>query len=312
MQSALRVTSIAGLWEEFQRQGRSLKEFCRASLPMARAGAVFAGAGDSYAASLAGMYLSDAKVSALDPYTLLYHPKIAKGREVYFVSVSGRTSSNVMGARRVRGEARKVVAITADKDSPLAAEADDVVRLPMTYTPRSVGILSFSLSIAAVLKISMGRLECDFDKALARAPREAERVSFGRGTTFFLGNGAAYPAAIYSAAKAFEVLGLHSQPEFLEEFGHMGLFSLSKSDSVNIFSCFDPLRLGQRLRDRLTSKAFRANLIGSQGQSDAARFFHASFVGQASALRAADSRGLTEPRFLSLRNKLEISDGLIY
>jgi glutamine---fructose-6-phosphate transaminase (isomerizing) len=293
-------------------QAPALDEFVRAKLPRAPRGAIFVGSGDSYAAALAGFYVSGGDCLALDPYSLASAPGVAAGKEVFFISVSGRTSSNIAAARKVRGLAAKTTALTADDRSELAAATERVVKLPMKAMPRAPGLLSFSLSLAAVLKISEGSFACDFRRALREAVVDSREVSFARGTTFFLGNSAAYAVSLYSAAKVYELIGARAHAELLGEFSHLSLFSLRKSDSVNIFSSYDASGVGGRLRQALAERGYESRLIRSRGRSEAETLFHSVFAAQMAVLRNAEEAGLSRPAFLTARDRLMVSDAMIY
>jgi len=281
-------------------------------MPKASKGAIFVGAGDSYAAALAGFYGSKGRCKALDPYALRSAPEASRGLDVFFISVSGRTSSNVAAAGAVAGLAKRTVAITAVASSPLAAKCDEVLALPMKYAPRSVGLGSFSLSLLAVMSAVGATGKCDFESAYASALEDHLEMSSGSGTTYLLGNSLAYPAALYAAAKTYEILGKKAHAELLEEFSHLELFALGKSDVVNLFSSFDPSGLGPRLGAALDGEGYRVNVVPSQGASDLERLFHDVFVGQLSTLKVAAERGLDRPRFLSDLGRLGASDSMIY
>ena len=249
---------------------------------------------------------------ALDPYVLASTPELADGADVYFVSVSGRTTSNALAAEKVRRRARRTTALTAVVESRLAKVTDCVVRLPMEYRPRAPGILSFSLSLLAVLKIAGVDSPSDFGRALISARKE--RLGFARagGTTYFLGNSLAYPAALYAAAKTYEILGSRAHAELLEEFSHLELFSLGRSDLVNGFACFDPSGLASKLNRALADGGYESRAVRSWGRSPTSQLFHAVFAVQLSVLEAAMERGLTAPRFLSGDGALGASDVMIY
>lgn len=297
---------------EVKKQPQVLERWARSKVPMAPDGSIFVGAGDSFAAALAGFYASKGGCIAFDPYTLASHPEIAKGGEVFFISVSGRTSSNLLAARRVRGLAKRTTVLTAVPDSKLAALTDQTVALPMTYTPKTPGMLSFSLSLLAVLKMAMVDASCDFERAFASAQSDRTEFSFGGGTTYFLGNSMAYPVALYAAAKTYEFLGTKAHAELLEEFSHLELFSLKKADSVNLFGCFDPAGMSRKLARALTVHGYRSRQIAAHGKSDSERIFHSVFASQLAVLDRADATGLTEPKFLSAGDKLDVSDAMIY
>lgn len=297
---------------EIRRQPAALTEFERTRLPVASKGSIFVGAGDSYAAAMAAFYASRTRCIALDPYVLTVYPEMASRKEVFFISASGNTKANVEAAVKVKGVAEVTTAITADGASRLASSTSQTLRLPISPSPRAPGLLSFTLSLLAALKISTGYASCDFDRALHRAKKDSLEVSLARGTTYFLGNALAHSAAIYSAAKVREFLGTKSQGELLEEFSHLELFSLKRSDSVNIFSCFDPDGGGRELTEALSDKGYEARSIPSRGESDTERLFHSVFVSQLAVLKVAEEQGLPGPRFLSEKAKLGVSDSRIY
>jgi fructoselysine-6-P-deglycase FrlB-like protein len=305
-------SAIEMLGDEVRAQPSKLEKDARRMLPAAPPGAIFVGAGDSYAAALAAQYASDGALRAVDPYVLSTQPQMAKNQEVFFISVSGRTSSNLEAAQKVRGIARKTTAITAVPGSPLGKLVKRTIPLPMKYAPKTPGMLSFCLSLLVVLKLARGNLTCDFPGAFAKAELDSRRVAFAKGTTYLLGNALAYPAAVYGAAKTYELLGKKSHAELLEEFSHMQLFSLEKSDAVNVFGAFDPESLGKKLTKALKEEGYSASLIHGWGSNYEERLFHAVFTIQLSVLRESRRRGLTGPNFLVSRERLRTSDEMIY
>jgi hypothetical protein len=298
--------------DEVRGQPAALRDFAASDLSRAPTGSIFVGAGDSYAVALAVFHMSKGAMLALDPYSLSTFPEIAAGRNVYFVSASGRTTSNVAAARKVRGIARQTVAVTANEGSKLAKTTGRTVKLPMAVVPRTPGLLSFSLSLVAALKISIGEFSCDFGRALRGAEKAGRKVSFAKGTTYFLGNSAAYGMAMYAQSKTHEFLGAKAHAELLEEFSHLELFSLRRTDGVDVFGCFDPSSAGRSLCRALTRKGYEAHLIEPEGITEVEQLFHSVFVVQAAILREATIMGLDGPRFLKAKESLEISDAMIY
>jgi hypothetical protein len=298
--------------DELEKQAGILQRFSRSVLRRAPRDSIFVGAGDSYAAAVAGFYASMGRCIAVDPYSLVSAPELAEGVEVYFISVSGKTSSNLAAAGKVGRLAKRTTALTADADSRLARITDDAIVLPMTYVPRTPGMLSFGLSLLAVMKISGGDAECDFRAAFDRALLDKGRIGWGRGTTYFLANSLGHPAAMYAAAKTYEFTGARAQSELLEEFSHLELFTLGKSDSVNLFSCFDPLGMSRKLSRVLGEQGYNAHVIPSWGNSKLGRLFHAVFTIQLSIVENAQESGLSRPRFLSAGGRLRASDYMIY
>jgi len=270
---------------------------------------VLVGAGDSYCAAVCSSLLAGPRVAALDPFSLAQSPEWARRRPVYIISISGATSSNLELAHALKGMASTRVAITCDPGSPLAKEVDEVIRLPFKPLPKSPGIATFALSLAASLKMCGLDPDCDFHSALANGKKESRRVRISRGgVTHFTGNNEAYAISIYASAKVYELLGGKSQATLLEEFSHMPLFSLEQSDTVNVLG---ETGKGERLATKLKQSFFRASVIRGRGTT-VERLYGIVFACQMGALREAKERGLARPRFLDDEEKLKISDEMIY
>ena len=303
---------MQGLLSEVVSQPEELAWYERARIRPAPPGSIFVGAGDSYAAALSAFYGSRGRCIALDPYTLASEPEVAHGAEVFFISVSGRISSNILALSRVKRIASKTTAVTAVDRSPLARGAGEVLRIPLKYVPRSPGLLSFSLTALAVLKMAGASGPCDFGQAFQRAKADFRRLSLAKGTTYFLGNSLGHAASLYASAKVYEVLGRRAQAEALEEFSHMELFSLRGSDAVNIFASFDPAGMAGKLRRALSKERFVSAVVPDRGRSAMESFFHCVFVSQLWCLAEAKRAGLTAPRFLAGARRLRVSDSMIY
>src|SRR5256712_8588581 len=85
---------------------------------------IFTGSGDSLASSLFTHYLSGMQAFAADPYELQLYPQACKSKTVFITSVSGQTRTNIQLAKRVKGVAKKRVAITSKPKSPPAKACD--------------------------------------------------------------------------------------------------------------------------------------------------------------------------------------------
>ena len=279
----------------------------------ARRGSIFVGAGDSFAAALCASQLSHLGIRAMDPYALHESPELARGNDVYFVSVSGRTRANIATAKKISRLCRRSLAITADERSPLASQVDTVTRIPYSGAPKLPGTLSFSLSLLITLLLTLPTVRCDFKAVFNKSRKSSRKFSISDSrVTYILGNNAAYGVSLYAAAKLNEFLGGRSHTEFLEEFSHMELFSLSRLDSVNVFPLFDPKRLGERLRDSLTPAGYSCVVLDSWGRNDVEQIFHSVFLAQLAVLEEAVKRGLTRPYFHLERELLRTSDRMIY
>jgi fructoselysine-6-P-deglycase FrlB-like protein len=304
-----KLQAISG---EVEAQPRSLDEFMGLRIRRARPESIFVGAGDSYACALAVQYLSRGRSLAVDPYVLLESPDIASGREVYFISVSGRTRSNIAAAKAVKAIALSTTAITANPGSPLSKATRATIEIPYPYSPRTPGTLSFTLSLLAAIKLACGPFRCGFARLLSQARASSKMAFSRRGTTYFLGNGPAHSIALYAALKMFELFGDKADAELLEEFGHANLFSLRPSDAVNIFTAYDPAGIGRKLVSALGREGYVRNLIPSEGRNEFESIFFAAFFVQTAILKEARSRGVAAPYIARSKKKLKLSDSMIY
>ena len=312
MRSEATLLSVS---KEFKEQPSLLRSFWKsASRSELRDGGAlaFVGAGDSYAASLCASFVAGPKALALDPYSLAESVGWARGRSVYIISISGETRSNLELARALKGIAKRTTVITCNPKSRLAAAVDSVVELPFRPQGKSPGIASFTLSLSAALKVCGFDLDCDFEEVLSRATAAAKgiRIATRRNVTHFAGNNEAYAACIYGTAKIYELVGGRAQASLLEEFSHMPLFSLSTSDSVNVIDSPRGQK-GEQLHDRLKEGGYASSLI-RLGGGGVERLYLLVFALQMAAMRAAKREGLKVPYFLGVKDKLRISDEMIY
>jgi fructoselysine-6-P-deglycase FrlB-like protein len=309
-----RKVDLASIGAEIDNQPEELAKLV-SSPKRARRGSILVGAGDSYAASMIVSSLSSLRLLAADPRALSIDPEAARDRDVYFTSVSGRTTANIEAARKVRGLARRITVITADTGSPLAVEADEVISIPFRIVGKAPGILSFSLCLLTLILLEEEARSWDFRRALGAARVTAARISLSRlGTNYFLGNHAMYGIGVYAAAKVREFLGWRAYPVLLEEFPHMELFSLSPRDRVNILSTFDDdkEKADEKLSNLLMEAGYLSRLLPSRGDSRVEALFHATFSAQIAAVARAERAGFSRPYFLGAKKQLKISDAAIY
>jgi fructoselysine-6-P-deglycase FrlB-like protein len=86
---------------------------------------LFSGSGDSLISSLLAESFSDGLVKAMDPLDLYQNKSLAKPKDVYFVSISGNTITNI----KVAKIAKKAIAITSQSQSRLAKASDRTILL---------------------------------------------------------------------------------------------------------------------------------------------------------------------------------------
>ena len=252
------LNSIDAYRREIQMQPQYLKNlnFTHAILPTSvQKDTIFAGSGDSLAAAMLGEYFSSGRARAMDPLDVIscLPPTLAsfspspsdffnldrmsaiRDKNMYLVSVSGKTRANITVAKRMANS----VAITSDPKSVLARSTDNHV-IPLQFpstNKHTAGSISFLASALTCMS-----LVCDFstrnifpEKILYAARRDASNIDVS-GSLYILGNSLTYPLAMYGAAKFYEVLGYDARYARLEQFFHMDLFSANSGDTVLLLS----------------------------------------------------------------------------
>jgi len=276
---------------------------------------IFTGSGDSLASSLFAHYLSEMRAFAADPFELQLHPKVAKNKTIFITSVSGKTRTNVQLAKRVRGLAKKRVAITASPESPLAKECDDLIQLRY----RSLGILtsgtaSLSASLLAVASLIRRLPKLDSLPIMERRADEwARRLRVHpRGEFLFVGSGTGYSLGMYAAFKIHEVLGLPAHYQHTEQLGHSQLFSLqNKTDNLLFLSPSSDKKTSEVYR-ALSKSGFNAYLLKSDTRDPILGTLQIMFCLQHLASYAGRKMGLQECAFVTDRKRLALSSRLIY
>lgn len=280
------------------------------------AGYVFTGAGDSLAAALAAEYYSDYEARAIDPYDITLNPKLVKDKHLYVISVSGRTTANIQAASLGRKHAKQVTGITANPNSKLAENCDDMIQLEYrrtgTLTP---GTNSFTLSLLATLsRIKKLPNLISITDILKRAEEWTPTVSPKEdGTIFFVGAGGQYPLALYGSAKIYETLGWRAQYQRVEQFSHMELFALSKNDTViAMFSSSKQDERGSKLYTHLKGLGIQTHVLETASSHYVNQALETTIHMQLLAWHLAVKNQLTECSFLTKKDKLKTSDTMIY
>jgi len=276
---------------------------------------IFTGSGDSLASSLFAHYLSKMQAFAADPYELQLHPKVAKNKTIFITSVSGKTRTNIQLARKVKGVAKKRIAITANSKSPLAKECDDLIHLRY----RSLGIItsgtaSFSVTLLAVASLIHRLPKLDSLPVVERRAAEWARGLrvHPNGEFLFVGSGTGYSLAMYAAFKIHEVLGLSAQYQHTEQLGHSQLFSLQeKSDNLLFLSPSSDKKTSEVFR-ALSKSGFNAHLLKSGAADPIPAALQVIFCLQHLALYLGRKTGLQECAFVTDKKRLALSSRLIY
>lgn len=266
---------------------------------------VFCGSGDSLCAGMLAEAFSDYRCKAVDPLEVLNNKKIIRGRDAYFVSISGNTISNVRASRL----GKNTVAITRNAQSRLAKSCKNII--PLDYSDSQVltsGSIGFLSSVLTCVSLVCG-FRIKNARSLFRTAKAQSRRIIPRNTVYFLGNQYTYPAAMYAAAKLSEVLGMDSHYERIEQFLHMGLFSAKKGDAVVIFADATPhtKRLVSHLKKlglHVYNPSISTNKIGLV-------LFY-TFVSQFIALNAARKKRIKDCYFVTQKKLRDASSDMIY
>jgi fructoselysine-6-P-deglycase FrlB-like protein len=260
---------------------------------------VMTGSGDSYVAASIASYLSNSRIICCYPSTLILNPNILSNRDLYIISISGRTAHNIAAARLAKQSNIKTIAITADPQSELAKNCDRIIRI--NYRKSGVltsGTVSFLSSANSMV-----------DDLLKKIPITLSSI-------LFLADGLLYPVACYGSLKMNEVLGIRSFPYSLEEYCHAPLFSIKKDDSVVILNSSEVHDTNAKTVSKFTEKLDRLNYsffsLDFPVSSSIAGLFQSIFLVQLLALKTAERNGMTDCFFVRSRDLMEISSGYIY
>ncbi|MDH3192085.1 MAG: SIS domain-containing protein [Nitrosopumilus sp.] len=219
--------------KDIQLQSSFLKQFQKQK-PLSenqQKNLIFTGSGDSLASAMLAESFSDFKAKSFDPLDLLKNKHLSKNKTVYFISISGKTISNIKVAKM----AKKSIAITSNLNSNLAKTCTGTILLKSpnsdVFTAGSISFLESALTCISLVKnISIP----DDSKIYKQAFADAKKSKLSK-RIFVLGNLTTYPLAMYCAAKFYEILGYSAYFERIEQFSHMELFSIKKGDTVIIF-----------------------------------------------------------------------------
>jgi fructoselysine-6-P-deglycase FrlB-like protein len=266
---------------------------------------IFSGSGDSMASSMLAESFSDGMVKAMDPLDLYRNKQLVKSKQIYFVSISGNTVTNI----KVAKIAKKTNAITSKPKSRLAKASDETILLTApnndVFTAGSISFLESALTcISLVKKITIPKDSKLFSKAKTAAKRAkvSKRI-------FILGNLFTFPLAMYCAAKFYEVMGYDAHYSRIEQFSHMELFSSQKGDTVIIFEekNIHNKQLGRNL------KKIGINVIHPSIPSEKiSQMVYCTFFSQLLALFEAKKKRKRDCHFVTAKKIRNVSNQMIY
>jgi len=267
---------------------------------------IFCGTGDSYAAALLGESFSNYAIRAADPLDLIKNPTIPKNSHLYLISISGNTISNV----KCCNLGKKSTAITANKKSKLAKECNKIIELKYKsaglFTSGSVGFLASALTcISLASKIRIPNTKNMF--FLAETISKNVKLS---GRIYIIGNLHTYPIAMYAVAKLYEILGVSAQYEKIEQFSHMGLFSVKENDTVIILEQTNSYNL--QLSKNLKKLGLNVIQADPQTTNKISQVLFYIFLSQLIPLNIAKEKKQKECYFVTAKKIRDASSEMIY
>ena len=267
---------------------------------------IFCGTGDSFVSAQLAEVFSDFRARALDPLDLLKNKKLTKNKNLYLISISGNTISNIKLAKT----SKNTTAITANPQSMLAKACKKLILLGYPnsgiFTAGSISFLASALTcISLVSKVKIRSVP----KIYETAKTQGSKVKL-KGKIFLLGNIHTFPVTMFGAAKLFEVGGLDAHYERIEQFSHTGLFSAKRGDTVMIFE--EKNKYNSKLASSL--KKYGLNIVQLQPNTkniqEIVLFF--IFVSELIALYHVKKKNQKDCFFVTAKNLRAASSSMIY
>lgn len=267
---------------------------------------IFCGTGDSYASSLLAEAFSANGARAYDPLDLIKNRGILAGKDLYLVSISGNTASNI----RLANLHKSSVAVTGNGKGRLARACKRSVLLRFASTGiQTAGSASFLASALTCVSLVSGLRVGDASRIYRAAQKDARKIKI-RGKVYVLGNLHTLPVAMFCAAKLYEVLGLDAHYERIEQFSHMGLFSARRGDTILIFE--RETRHNRKLVKTLGRCGLGAKRMGLPRGNLLEQVVYLIFVSELLALYAARRQGRKECFFVEENDLRSASSSMIY
>ncbi len=279
------------------------------------------GSGDSYVSASVVSLLSKGRAMCCYPSTLILDPEILNDRELYVISISGRTTQNIKAAIHAKQNGIKTIAITAEPQSKLARNCDRLIKIKFKgLGVMTSGTLSFLAStlmcLSLITKITTKTVDLRNSYEIASNIIDIllKKIPTAFSSIIFLGDGLFYPVAYYGSLKINEVLGIRSFSYSVEEYCHAPLFSINRDDLVVILNGSDRYSapLVRKLTEKLDSLNYSSFYLDFPGPSSLDCLFQAIFSVQLLALRLAEKYHMAECSFVQRRDLLGLSSSCIY
>ncbi len=296
----------------FEKEIKTQLDFIQKFTPQRKLGikqqknSIFCGTGDSFASSQLAEVFSEFKARCYDPLDLVKNKKILDGCDLYLVSVSGNTLSNINLAKMHK----RAVAITANPGSRLARVCKRHILLQFDSTGiQTSGSTSFLASALTCISLVSKYQIRNVSKIYLSAIKAAKSISLGK-KTYVLGNLHTMPVAMFCVAKLYEVLGATAYCERIEQFSHATLFSARRGDTVLLFESKNPHN--DKLLKNLKNYGLEAKRIEPPTKNLQEQILFFIFVSELIALYIAKKKRKKNCFFIEEKRLRRASSSMIY
>ena len=270
---------------------------------------IFVGSGDSFVAGLIAEYISNHKCKCYNPADLT-RSKFIENMTYYFISVSGRTRSNIEVAKRATRAGVKTVAVTFDPKSELANACNEIISLKPVMTNTATSYTTFTANVVICLQLAGMSIPPNFEmwhrNGVALSSR-FHHLCIPKGVLHILGNDVFYPLAIYTSLKMAEFFGVTSLLYRMEEFCHSPLFGIKPSHTLWILG-----RTEDITSHKLKNLKNEFNLFELKNPDHLSELFEAIFFLQGFMLLLCKKHNFTELKYVLMKKVLAISSEIIY
>jgi glucosamine 6-phosphate synthetase-like amidotransferase/phosphosugar isomerase protein len=143
----------------------------------------------------------------------------------------------------------------------------------------------------------------------ARLPTKLKQA--GKGAFVFIGSGVNYALSLYGAAKINEVLGAKTEAAYPEQLGHAKLFTIDKERDVIV--CISSGRdKAMKTHELLRKDGFQSSILAFSASHVVNRSLRIAIYLQRLALSLARRKRMEECAFLADKNRLNLSNSMIY
>jgi fructoselysine-6-P-deglycase FrlB-like protein len=276
---------------------------------------IYVGSGDSYVAGLIVEYLTSHKCRCYSPSDL-FNSKFIEDKTYCFISVTGKTKSNMQVAQRATQAGVKTVAVTSNENSKLAQICKEIVPLDLKRTtfPNS-SFTVFTANVVTCLQIAGVVVPQKFDVWYKKGMKLSQKFldsktlldAINEWVVLILGNNMLYPLALYTSLKMTEFFGTTAVAHKLEEFCHSPIFGIKKSHQLWVFGQEE-----ESIIHKLGGLGLKLSYIELYNQDNISQLFESIFFVQNLVLLLAEKYGYTELNYLIMKDILKASSDIIY